>query len=956
VATSETVVACPTDDVLAAFAQRALAETEHEHISSHLDSCEDCRSAVRAVASPVPPDRYELIRLIGTGGMGQVYVAHDRELDRDVALKLLRPELAGSPAVLAERLVRESRLTAKVAHPAVMTVYDIGRAGDAVFIAMELIRGETLGAFVARTHPDWRTIVGLYERAAQGLAAAHAAGIVHRDFKPENVLVETAGERRVIVTDFGIARATDLDEPSGNADATDVRLTATGAAIGTPAYMAPEQLDGAAVDARADVFAFTVSLWEALCGARPFPGTTIAEIRAAMLHAPQPPRGLPRRLVRALERGIAIAPAARPDLQDLVAELAAARAPHRRVKLVAAGLGLVGAGVAGALALGSPPQQHPCAAGFARLAASYDHDAVARALAPDPKVSAVVLPFLDNSATKWRVTHAETCIATREPAQPPDVATCLEARRIELAGVAADVIADGPGHARALSAVVSTPHACLRPPPAAQFSRVPEDPALRRKVTAIRYRAFDAEALRDAGDFTTALAQEKPLVEDSKIWPPVAAEVQYLYGTTLSLGSDAKAALVELRKAAALAESVHHDYIASAAWTQLVFSATGDEGDPQRGLEYATYADAALDRMARPADSDALFQYAKGTTLVEAHKPIEAEATLRHAVELCEQSAPAYLPQAIQGLGYLYESQGRFGDAVAAYRDALAHLQPSGSGVLTAQVIINGRLAVNLSTMGQTKEAVKIARAARELAIQKLGEDNLDRVLAQTNLAQVLDDDGQGDLAIAETHEAVETLAKIAGERSQRYGEVLMLEGELLDQHERYTEAAPKLARACDVIGFANGEGSSQQAECWMNQTVAISGVGHDPEALALIEKTIPILVATYGEDHPQVANAILARGILHCEMHHHAACVADLERAAELFGKDDVDKGHQAAAQWALARELWPTDRKRAKELLATAKQTFATASPTWNDTRADLDEWLATDGHPRHPLHKTL
>jgi len=229
---SELQAECPTDDTLVAFAQRALTPAEREGVASHLDDCESCRILVRAGAVGSPPPtldhaevkidrgrsqigalinrRYEVRRLLGVGGMGHVFAAHDTELDREVALKVLRPELAGNAAVLAERLIRESRLTAKIAHPAVMTVYDVGRSDDTVFIAMELIRGETLGVYIARTGASWRTIVALYERAAAGLAAAHAAGIVHRDFKPENVLVETDASR-VIVTDFGIARASEID-------------------------------------------------------------------------------------------------------------------------------------------------------------------------------------------------------------------------------------------------------------------------------------------------------------------------------------------------------------------------------------------------------------------------------------------------------------------------------------------------------------------------------------------------------------------------------------------------------------------------------------------------------------------------------------------------------------------------------------------------------------------------
>src|SRR5690348_3557306 len=184
---------CPTDDVLGAHVERALAATDAAIVTSHLDACPTCRAIVIAAvkARGTPPleqrrraprgtlgpgavvGRYAIRGLLGAGGMGEVYEAYDGELERAIALKVMRPELLGQPGVLAERLVRESRMMAKLAHPSVITVHDVGADGDVVFIAMELIRGETLGAYVRRVRPPWRELVALLERAGQGLAAAH---------------------------------------------------------------------------------------------------------------------------------------------------------------------------------------------------------------------------------------------------------------------------------------------------------------------------------------------------------------------------------------------------------------------------------------------------------------------------------------------------------------------------------------------------------------------------------------------------------------------------------------------------------------------------------------------------------------------------------------------------------------------------------------------------------------
>ena len=410
---------CPTNDTLGAHVQRALAGDAQARVQVHLDECDACRAAViaavrgaqtkreriargtpsmpptvfaamDAAGGTAPPEiggrigRYEIRALLGAGGMGRVYEAYDAELDRAIALKVLRPELAAP--TLAERLVRESRMMARLAHPAVITVYDAGVDGKSVFIAMELIRGQTLAARLYNDNPRWREVVALFEKAAHGLAAAHAAGIVHRDFKPDNVLVERdAG--RVVVTDFGIAR---IASAPTNSD--DVRLTSPGFAVGTPAYMAPEQLAGGVVDARADVFALCVSMWEALFGERPFPGKTVDDIRAAMARPLRAPRTrVPGWLVRKLMRGLAIDPAQRhADAGAFVADL-------RRHRVRRRALAIGTAAIAASSARASPARSR-CASRHRRPVRGRPRDAN-RARLPAPARAALLhAPMLPAAA------------------------------------------------------------------------------------------------------------------------------------------------------------------------------------------------------------------------------------------------------------------------------------------------------------------------------------------------------------------------------------------------------------------------------------------------------------------------------------------------------------------------------------------------------------------------------
>ena len=278
--------------------------------------------------------RYLLVSHIGAGAMGVVWAAHDPQLDRRVAIKLVHPNLARSPEAAA-RLLREARAMAKLSHRSVVTVHDAGEVDGQLFLAMELVEGTTLGALVrgraAAELADWHRWLALKLDAGRGLAAAHRSGVLHRDFKPDNVLVDTAG--RVCVGDFGLATlgeesyaaATQRWEPGRPFD-----LTTTGALLGTPAYMGPQQLRGLVVDARADQFAYCVAAWELLYGERPFRVTTtgleaIPELLDRIDAGPPPPPAtsrVPATVCEVLRRGLAVDPEARwPDMDTLIASL-----------------------------------------------------------------------------------------------------------------------------------------------------------------------------------------------------------------------------------------------------------------------------------------------------------------------------------------------------------------------------------------------------------------------------------------------------------------------------------------------------------------------------------------------------------------------------------------------------------------------------------------------------------
>jgi serine/threonine protein kinase len=275
--------------------------------------------------------RYQVVQRLGAGGMGVVYRAHDPQLDREVALKLLRSARAGEQ-VSVLRMLREAKSVAKIRHPNVVTVYDAGEVDGRVFIAMELMRGTDLGKWFGQRR-DWRDVVRVMLQAAQGLRAAHEAGLIHRDFKPDNVVLEDNGNVKVL--DFGLARtAYDVDarshvpELAHGGTNTAVKLTRTGAMMGTLAYMAPEQYEQQPLDARTDQFSFCVTLFMGVYGYRPFggmsPGALKANILDGKIESPEDPTVAPTQLLEILRKGLATNSNDRfSSMDELIAELQA---------------------------------------------------------------------------------------------------------------------------------------------------------------------------------------------------------------------------------------------------------------------------------------------------------------------------------------------------------------------------------------------------------------------------------------------------------------------------------------------------------------------------------------------------------------------------------------------------------------------------------------------------------
>jgi hypothetical protein len=363
--------------------------------------------------------RYVLVEQIGAGAMGEVWVAIDPDLDRKVALKLLRRTRSGRDD--NPRLLREARAMARLNHPNVATVHDVGEVEGRVFIAMEFVAGESLGEFIARGPHPWSRVVPLLLQAGAGLAAAHAAGIVHRDFKPANVLLGHDG--RVRVVDFGLSASERRERPAELEDASiTLPPDRKDAAVGTPAYMAPEQHRGESFDARSDQFAFGVTAFETIYGRRPFPGehryaVALAIVEGRITEIPHEERA-PAWIHDTLLRALSGKPDARfPDMHALLAVLSRDDARRRR-RWLAAGLGVaLLAGLAAAW-IAWPRAPDPCGRAGEAMAETWTGAARERLHAwlvgdaREPwhaRTSERLLEGLDAHAIAWTASERSLC-------------------------------------------------------------------------------------------------------------------------------------------------------------------------------------------------------------------------------------------------------------------------------------------------------------------------------------------------------------------------------------------------------------------------------------------------------------------------------------------------------------------------------------------------------------------
>jgi len=930
-------------------------------------------SGITDLARGAAIGRYLVLNLIGRGGMGEVYAAYDPELDRKVAIKVLRASSsAGVDAIEGRgRILREAQALAQLSDPNVVAVYDVGTVDDRVFLAMEFVDGSTLSFWQHAQPRTWREVVTLYAAAGRGLAAAHRRGLVHRDFKPDNAMVGRDGQVRVM--DFGLARSAeahpaegpaaeervrstagtnvattglsasgrslarspaggqlrpgerlsasgvvvpapasdaasagssrrspaspgaplempplDLDaatrnlavprsgtnptlverSPGGAAasGALNLRLTQTGAMMGTPAYMAPEQFAGKPAEARSDQFSFCVALYEALYGERPFAGKSLTDLTRNVLSGQvrEAPVGanVPSWLRRVLLRGLRPVPDDRhPSMEALLAALA--RDPPRARRRWAAAVSVAGLIVALTAGLIESSQAHKmkCLGAEAKLAGIWElpnasgkltprKEAIRRSFMTTGKRYAEeafshALSELDRYVVAWNDMHRDVCEATHvRGEQSGDVLDlrmgCLQDRFNEVRALTT-VFSDANGDvvSKAAEAVQSLRpvESCADVVALKAVMRAPDDPEIRRAVADVRAQLADVKALGDAGKLKQARALVGPVVEAARKtkYGPVVAEALFRSGELKNAAGDASGSEKDDEEALWTAVASHHDEVVSAAAAQLVYIVGYRQDRYEEGERWSRHAGAVLARLG------------PGHDLV--------------AGWLANNRA------------LLYSKQGRLDEALAA-------------GL----------------------EAVRIKTRA-------LGADHFDVAVSEDNVAGILAQLGKLDEAMTMGTRALGILTKVLG--------------------PEHPTIAYVLSDLADVM-IANGRFA---------------------DARAAAERAITLWGRDLDQGNPTLAYALVPLGRSLTAMKQPARAVPFLERAIASSTHKDPDHMLLGEARFALAQALWDSgqNRERSERIAEEARSDFGTVAGGAQRKRA-VEEWLADRSSGRNVVSVSL
>ena len=844
---------CPNEETLIAFVDGELDAAVKAAAEAHLGGCPACAKLLAALIddafedAPGTPEqaasaletggrigRYLVLAPIGAGGMGLVYKAYDPELGRQVALKLLRPRADGRGDA-STRLLREAQAMARLSHPNVVAVYDAGTWQSQVFIAMELVDGGTLAEWRAAKKRSWREIVHVFLRAGQGLAAAHQAGLVHRDFKPDNVLIGDDG--RVRVTDFGLARIADGEVLEGisadrlptplqtarlPASALHSPLTHTGTLLGSPAYMAPEQMQGGAADARSDIFSFCVALYESLCGERPFGGVTFTELReevrgGRLRELPKALR-LPPFLRELLARGLRVRPEDRFTSMDellVLLEHGPAQRTRRRWASVALAA-LLALGLAFVLDSRRRDPARLCPSAQPEMARVWNEarrQRLEKAFLATPvwfaqEQARTAERGLDAYAAAWVSMRDETCRGTRvlhsqgEELQRART-RCLDQRLQDLSAlVDLFMTADAKQVPRARSAVASLAPISTCSARVLDGAEQPRGgPEMEARLAAANRAMAEARSQTGLGAYQKSFALLGPVVTTARElrYGALEAEAQLLQGLNEDHLGHYQSAERLLRDAAVGAQLARRDDVAARAFQQLIFVAGIDLHRVDEALRWADFDELVIERLGNPIDLEQARQQHLGGVLAQHGRAAEARPYLERALRLAEQNMGPEAPQngvVVEALAVGLVLDHRPEEAIPLFRRALRLSEKLVQPGHPRLGEIESNLAETLLNAGHPVEAEATARRALGILEAALGADHMETANIRSVLSHALRERGAPAEALALAQRSQAFCDKPGNCEEKYLGATTCELGEVLLALDRPAEARPLLERS----------------------------------------------------------------------------------------------------------------------------------------------------------------
>lgn len=846
-------------------------------------------SGTRIEPGVVLDDNFEIESELGRGGMGVVFLARHEALGRHVAIKLCRRQHSQRETA---RLGREARAIAALAHPNVVVVHHVGTIDGRVYVVMEYVAAGTLRTWLGDEPRAWPAVLDVFVQAARGLQAAHDRELVHRDFKPDNVLIGHDGRARVC--DFGLAALV----PHHDAGKTRAETTTEYSAVagGTPRYMAPEQHAAGSVTPAADQFAWCVALWEALDGAHPFAGDdSIAIARSIVTGRRRPSRlpGVPRRIRRALDRGLAADPAQRhPSMEILLERLGP---PGRRL-----GMWLGLASLLGVTALAAVPRQiDPCAAPHVAAPRwpQVARDALAEAFARSPLREGRALfarteVAVDAHLQRWKQAEHETCVAVAgDTDRLESTHTCLEVDALRLTETLALL---GEGQPDTLARTLELVHAVGDPQRCGTNSALEASNRVADVAPAARDALVQGQAALSVGEFEVAATRARTILDGAPTDRAVA-QAELLLGEAAidrQRLADAREHL-ELALRASIRASA--DDLSAVVACDLIYVETAG-GRLQLAQRWYRRARAWSLAVGDPPELRIRAASYHGVTLRDDRQFAEAERVLRDA--LAEQRtlamrSPAREAIVLDHLGSTLYSMKRYDEADEVLRQAEAMIveelgidHPHRITVLTSRQTLARR-------RGDLDESLVLGQRALDRVNAWLGADSPRAGMLHFNLGTVHMTAGDHDRAAAHYAEALELYARYPDPAAERMlaGNLSQLAAYRGDHHDslRWRRAELALLESLDL--------PDKQVLSLSALSYTHSMLGDMEAATTAIEKAITLADDAYNAHDPQRAVAIMSLGRLQLVQERLTEGLATMERAHAVLNRSKAGRAHQVFA-----------------------------------------------------------